>query len=85
MLGKHISEEQARILADQFQVVIFVPDQDAAGQEARKSVAKNLAHKVSTVVVDLPGRAKDVGDLSPEFARMFRLSTLNRLCRGDLG
>ena len=79
MLGKSVSEEQSQILADHFQVAIFVPDNDEAGRKSLEAIGKRLAPKMTVVTAEVPRWAKDVGDLSPDQANMFRHVTINGL------
>ena len=82
MMGKSLSEAQARLIESRFSLVILVPDNDAAGSASRQSVAKHLGGKVTIVPAELPKSVKDAGDLDPGMAEIFRRTTLQRIFEG---
>ena len=71
-LGKYLSPQQADLLAQNFSRVIYVMDDDTAGNVARKRVVTQLKGRVKLITPTLPEwnsetnqRVKDPGDLAP--------------------
>lgn len=62
LLGKSISDNQAKIIIDNFERVIYFGDNDEAGLAAKKKVAKALMGKVGVTFAKVPGK-KDLGAL----------------------
>jgi len=78
LLGKFLSENQALIIAKHFREVLFVGDNDTAGQKTRRRIKSLLGTKVKLRDVEIPSnwvspitnkQPKDPGDLSYEMAR----------------
>lgn len=76
-MGKYLSPDQARILSECFQRVIYVPDNDKAGVIAREKFAKAMAQHpdVKAEVFPLPDQFKDFG-LVPSYAEAHALIDL---------
>lgn len=78
MLGKFVSPFQAALLAQHFQKLVYVADNDAAGQAAKRKLAEQMqAHPgVELVYADLPEQVKDLGEMSRSDAVKFVSSFL---------
>lgn len=73
-LGKFLSPDQADLIASRFQRVIYVRDNDAAGESAVQYVSSAFSEH-SDVQVEFhqpPAEFKDVGEMSPEQAGNFK-------------
>jgi hypothetical protein len=69
LLGKFLSQAQARILAKHFDEIIWVGDTDSVGRRATAQVKAELAGKVVTRILALPSSIKDAGELEPAIAQ----------------
>jgi Toprim domain-containing protein len=78
VMGKHLSEMQAKLISDNFSQVIFVGDNDEAGKSLRQKVFDRLgAHPgLKLLLADLPLRFKDAGDMKPFEAKHFLCQAL---------
>lgn len=63
ILGKYLSEFQAKIICREFDIVVWVGDNDKAGREGTQNVREQLAGKVKLHVVTVPEPSKDPGEL----------------------
>jgi hypothetical protein len=52
-MGKTVGEGQAELICKHFDVVIHVPDRDAAGDKSRQCVQSRLAGKVAIFTTEL--------------------------------
>lgn len=75
MMGKSLSPQQCKLIADQFAHVLYVKDVDKAGEQAEASVRRRFAELQGTtpprLIVEAPSYGKDLGDMTPEDARAF--------------
>ena len=63
ILGKYLSEHQAKVICREFDVVVWVGDNDKAGREGTARVKEQLAGKVRLHVADVPAPFKDPGEM----------------------
>ena len=86
MLGKFLSKDQAALLNARFDVVIFVADNDAAGQEAKAKVFSALHEHpgVTLHLLDVPAAVKDLGEMTRPAARAL-VQTVCPIWRGESG
>ncbi len=74
--GKVCSQEQANILEATFDMTIVVPDNDAAGSKLVEYVSKFFKNPSRFSTVKLPARFKDMGLMSDQDAKMFRIGAM---------
>jgi hypothetical protein len=64
VMGKSLSENQARLVADYFRRVILVADNDKPGQEAKAKMFAELSEYLTDITcVDVPSQYKDLGEM----------------------
>jgi hypothetical protein len=64
-LGKSLSSNQSRLIADHFKKVVVLADNDAAGTELKDKIVAELSrYGTAYAIVDVPKEFKDVGDMS---------------------
>jgi DNA primase len=76
--GKFFSEEQAGLLADAFDVLIVVPDNDAAGSKLPEYVAHWIGATRRVVVVNPPAYCKDSGEMTSTETQLFRVGAMEK-------
>jgi len=78
VMGKHLSEMQAKLISDNFGRVIFVGDNDEAGKSLRQKVFDRLGSHpgLKLLLADLPSKFKDAGDMKPFEAKHFLCQAL---------
>lgn len=82
VMGKYLTADQAKLLADTFYRLIAITDNDAGGKKLQESVQKHLSTKeVRFDFMNVPGAFKDPGSLDPLNALMFSRMALNRADR----
>jgi len=74
LLGKSMSPNQAKLVGDNFSQVIYVKDNDEAGEKGAASVIKRLGelpgHQPKLHIAAAPS-GKDLGDMEPSPAKQF--------------
>ena len=65
LLGKSMSQNQAKYIQSEFSKVYVMPDNDRAGEQMAECVERMLP-TLNVDIIDVPGNVKDVGDLSKE-------------------
>lgn len=65
LLGKSMSQNQAKYIQSEFGHVYVMPDNDRAGEQMAECVERMLP-TLNVDIIDVPGNVKDVGDLSKE-------------------
>lgn len=68
LLGKHCSEDQAELLAQNFRRLIYLADDDEAGRRGRDSFKERLAGRAQLKFEGLPDGVGDPGELTQEQA-----------------
>lgn len=64
IMGKSLSDNQAKLIADTFRRVVIVADNDKVGQEAKIKMVAALSEYVRDMVtVDVPAKYKDLGEM----------------------
>ncbi len=77
-MGKYFSGDQADLLAQHFERVIYIQDNDAGGLEGRRTFLEQfLDLGVLAESVCIPQRFKDPGDMTPLEAMQFKFHLLN--------
>lgn len=81
-MGKYLSVEQMDLLARRFDRVVYVPDNDKAGEESAASFLENMSafHAGTSVeLARLPSRINDAAELSPVEGELL-VSQVQRCC-----
>jgi len=78
IMGKYFSENQAKIVAEHFDHVLFVGDNDAAGEQCRQKVSEKLLEHPNTKLhfCEVPSQYKDVDLMPDDAAQVFKQQCL---------
>jgi hypothetical protein len=87
MLGKFLGADQAALLAARFDHVIYVAQNDQAGQDAKKKVAAALSKHIGVRLdcLDVPAAFKDMGEMTRPAARALVQTAVGRVWRTEEG